>query len=127
MVFRPRDGVYWGRTIDGVYHTAYEARDGRTWQAEGLLVPFADDRAYVQTEDGWAMWRPGSEKMAIDVPADAWVRPFGKYLVRRQAEGRWMCFDPDAGTNREFTLADDDRRWIPYQTNEAIYRDNVYP
>ena len=35
--------------------------------------------------------------------------------------------DPDTGTNREFPLADDDRRWIPYEPQEAIYRDNVYP
>jgi hypothetical protein len=118
-------GIYWGRTIDGVYHTDYEARDGSVWRAEGLLVAAFDDWAYLKTKAGWTIWRPGSEPFAIDVPADVSVQPFGKYLVWRQDDGRWIAFDPDAGRRREFLPADDDGIGIPYQPYDAVYR--VHP
>lgn len=122
-----RAGIYWGQTLDGKYHTVYETRDGRTWTAEGLPVAQFGDRVYLRSGNEWFIWKPGTAPIAIAVPEDAWVRPFGHYLVWQQSsDHRWKQYNPDTGKAADFPLVTDGTS-IPFQPYDALYRASLAP
>jgi len=125
-----REGIYLGQAANGKFHTVFAARDGRSWTAEGLPAALFGDRIILRSggdRSEWFIWKPGTEPAAIPVPEDAWVRPFGHYLVWQQSsDHRWKLYDPETGKVSGFPLIADGAR-VPFQPYDALYRVSTAP
>ncbi|WP_409341910.1 hypothetical protein [Paenibacillus sp. MBLB4367] len=125
------DGVFWTKTKGGKAVTEFVARNGRTYETEGVPVTTDGKRAFVsvqptyQDETKWFEWTPGKEKVPL-LKAPGPVVPFGAMLIAETdvENGLRKAYDPDKRQWADFPQSRVTDLY-PVQTIQGIYRENA--